>query len=232
MRELEQRAYCYLGRDPVLYMDMLEALRRGSAAVSAVREDGVLLFERSSGAWLLAAKDCQAGEALAAGVERPAQMAVHDEKNAMMFRDHFRFTQVMECFSAAYLEPEAMPVRESCRVEPIEMGDVELALAAFGDEYSEGELLGRIRAGQLLGAFRNRELLGMIGLYPEGSIGMLAVRPEEQRAAEELLAGMTAWCLKNCLAPYAHIPAGEKELAELYRGAGYTFAESSLFWLE
>lgn len=231
MRELEQRAYCYLGRDPVLCMDMLESLRRGSAGVSAVREDGVLLLERSSGICLLAAKDCQAGEALTDGIARPSQIAVHDEKNAMQLRDHFHFTQVMECYSAAYLEPEARLVRESCRLEAMGMGDIGRALEAFGDEYGEEEMAGRIRAGQLLGAFRNRELVGMIGLYPEGSIGMLSVRPGEQETAGELLAGITAWCLEKCLAPYAHIPIEDEALVELYRQAGYTFAESNLFWL-
>ena len=41
MRELEQRAYSFLGREAVLCMDMVEALRRGLGSVAAVREDGV-----------------------------------------------------------------------------------------------------------------------------------------------------------------------------------------------
>lgn len=232
MRELEQRAYSYLGRDPVLYMDMLEALRRGSAEVSAVREDGVLIFERNSRAYLLAAKDCQAGEALAAGITGPAQMAVHDEENAMALRDHFHFTQVMECLSAVYLELEAPLIRGTCRILPLEAGDMDRLQQTFGEEYGEAELLNRIRAGQLLGAYREKELVGMMGLYPEGSIGMQAIKPGAEDAAKELLAGITAWCLENCLAPYAHVPVGDEGMEELFRQAGYHFAEKSLFWLE
>ena len=44
MQELEQRAYSYLGRAPVMRMDMLEALRRGCGSVAAVREDGALIY--------------------------------------------------------------------------------------------------------------------------------------------------------------------------------------------
>ncbi len=49
MREMEQMALSYLGRNPILCMDMVEALRRGDGVVSAVRTDGVLISIPRSG---------------------------------------------------------------------------------------------------------------------------------------------------------------------------------------
>ena len=46
MRELEQRACSYLGRDPILHMDMLEALRRGEQSPG---EDGERIFLEQAG---------------------------------------------------------------------------------------------------------------------------------------------------------------------------------------
>ena len=42
---LEQKALAYLERDRLLFADMLEPLRRGSAELLYVQEDGVLLYQ-------------------------------------------------------------------------------------------------------------------------------------------------------------------------------------------
>ena len=49
-------------RNKLLHMDMLEALRRGSGELLYFEEDGVLLFEKNSGAYMFTTKNRESGE--------------------------------------------------------------------------------------------------------------------------------------------------------------------------
>ena len=51
----QEAAQAYLCRDPVLYANLLEALRRGSAELLEAGEEGVLLYERGCGAYMMSA---------------------------------------------------------------------------------------------------------------------------------------------------------------------------------
>lgn len=238
MRELEQRAYSYLGRKPVLCMDMVEALRRGDGTVAAVREDGVLVHVRKNGAYLLAAENILAGEALSGVVENAAQLAVHDLRNANLLRERLDFAGMMECKAAAYLHP-APPESggfDLQRIIPLGPEHEQSILEGFPEEFDPAEVRERLRSGALYGMLENEKPLGVVGLYPEGGIGMLAVRQElEGEAAAGLLWGLAAYmtqrCLESCLAPFVHIPAEDQGLLDLYEQLGYAICDTSLYWL-
>lgn len=232
MRELEQRAYSYLGRDPILRMDMVEALRRGDGTVASVREDGVLVYVARSGVYLLAAENAQAGEALAQGIFRPSQAAVHDEGNARLVLDMLGLRGMMACYAGAYLEPEP-PEAGEYEFHTLEEVHRRAVLEEFPEAFGEEELRERMRAGALQGLFEKNRLLGVIGLYPEGGLGYLTVKPEERgRGLEPALAAhMTGWCLEHCFAPFVHVPAEDEEMLEAYRQVGYTFHEQMIYWI-
>ncbi len=232
MKELEQRACSYLGRDPILYMDMVELLRRGQGTVAAVREDGALVYVPASRAYLLAAENTQAGEALSVGLLKPGQVAVHDPENARLVGDILGYGQQLECRAAAYLEP-LPPSAGDFVLDPLGEDQVERILEEFPGEFEREELRERLRAGVMRGLFEGGQLQGLAGLYPEGGLGMLSVKPPymERGAAQALLSGVTAWCLEQGLAPFAHIPAEDLALQELYRQLGYTLSDTSLYWL-
>lgn len=237
MREMEQRALSYLGRNPVLCMDMVEALRRGDGSVSAVRVDGVLINVRRSGAYLLAAGNTEAAEALGKLCKGALQLSVHDRKNAELLRDKLGYGTVMECRAAAYLNP--MPPRargfDLRQVKVLEPQQEDLVMESFPEEFDRDEVRERLSAGALHGVVRRKELQGIIGMYPEGGIGMLAVRQELGEEAPEMAGGLvayiTGWCLDNCLAPFVHIPVEDEGLLGVYEQAGYTVCEKNMFWL-
>lgn len=231
MRELEQRAYSYLGRDPILYMDMMEALRRGDGSVAAVREDGALVHVARSGAYLLAAEDVPAGESLCSGIYRPVQVAVHHKDTARLVMDKLGLADIMECRAGAFLEPEPPEAGEGFRL--LESGSRQEILEAFPQLFAEGELEERLRAGALQGLFEGGRLRGLAGLYPEGGLGYLAVLPElaGQGLERALAARMTAWCFERCFAPFVHVPAEDAGLLEVYRELGYSFSERPVYWI-
>ena len=53
--DLLTQAREYLSRDPLRYVDMLEPVRRGMVEVTALREDGVLLYNVPGELYMLAA---------------------------------------------------------------------------------------------------------------------------------------------------------------------------------
>lgn len=238
MREMEQRALSYLGRRPILCMDMVEALRRGDGTVSAVRIDGVLIRVRKSGACLLAAGNMEAAEALGQLIDRAPQVSVHDRKNAELLRDKLGYRNLLECRAAAYVNPFPPGSRgfDLRQVKPLGPEHEDAVMERFPEEFDRDELRERLMAGGLHGVIRHKEPQGVVGIYPEGGIGMLAARQDlEEQEAVELLGGLvayiTGWCLDNCLAPFVHIPAEDETLLSLYEQAGYTVCENNMYWL-
>lgn len=233
MRELEQRAYSYLGRAPILCMDMLEALRRGDGSVYAVSEEGALIYERNSRAYMLAAENSGAGERLVMGMKKPVQLAVHNSGDAALFQELFHYSQAMECWAAAYLDPEPPYVSSRYGVRELDESFGEEILRSFPDEFGEDEIYQRLQSGVMHGSFADRELTGLVGIYPEGGIGMLTVKPGQdwKKTAGALVAYITGWCLEKCFAPFAHIPVWDEEALKLYKKLGYTISEKTLFWL-
>ncbi|MCI8384869.1 MAG: hypothetical protein HFE95_00285 [Acutalibacter sp.] len=229
MQELEQRAYSYLGRAPVMRMDMLEALRRGCGSVAAVREDGALIYVGKSGAYLLAAENLLAAEALCAAILSRGQVAVHNLDNARLVADKLGYEQMMVCRAAAYLEPAPPPLELAPGQELVSLSaeHLEEALARFPEAFSAAELEEMLRGGTGL-CLLEGELLGVIGLYPEGGIAMPALMPGREELCAPLIAGMTRWCLENCLAPFAHIEDG---MAEVYQQLGFSVSEKEMAWL-
>lgn len=58
---LNETALACLNRNRLLYLNMLEVLRRGSAELLYAGEGGVLLYDRGSGAYMLTARDRRPG---------------------------------------------------------------------------------------------------------------------------------------------------------------------------
>lgn len=233
MRELEQRALSFLGRAPVLCMDMMEAIRRGLGNVAAVREDGALVYVRANGTYMLAG-NIQAEEAMSLVRNRPVQMAAHDLTNAQLFREKLGYKGMMECRVAAYLEPfPPRPGRFDIRgVRPLLHRQEDMVLETFPDDFDPFDVRERLKAGALHGVQDAQGLLGVIGLYPEGGIGMLSVRPDApEDAALGLAAYITGWCLENCLAPFVHVPVWDEALIAIYERLGYTFCPENMYWL-
>ena len=104
---LNETALACLNRNRLLYLNMLEVLRRGSAELLWAGEGGVLLSDRGSGASMLTARDRAALDGMLPLLPADCDLLVgHD----LWYRDElagrFGLWKVELCVQAAWMAPE------------------------------------------------------------------------------------------------------------------------------
>ena len=230
----EEAALAYLNQNKLLFMNMLEVLRRGSAEVLYAGADGVLLYDRLVEGHLLAADSPAALERILPLMAGCRILIGHQLwcKDALAARFGFREEQI--CHQAAWLdaEPPALPEFGG------ELRFLDSAWApwvyrqyshAFGGEaYIEAA----IDRG-MLGAFVDGECAGFVGFHIEGAIGMLEVLPPYRRRGlgEVLLLGAVRMAMERGQYPFAQVIAGNAPSLALHRKAGLALSRDLLFWL-
>ena len=110
--EANEAALTYLSQNKLLYLNMLEVLRRGSAELLYAGEDGVLLYDRGAEAHMLSARDRAALERFLPLLEGSGAVVGHE----MWYRDELTerlgLWQEAPCYQAAWLgdaPPELPP---------------------------------------------------------------------------------------------------------------------------
>ena len=233
---LNETALACLNRNRLLYLNMLEVLRRGSAELLWAGEGGVLLYDRGSGAYMLTARDRAALDGMLPLLPADCDLLVgHD----LWYRDELagRFGLWKEelCVQAAWTAPEPPGA-------PAFGGELHLLGEEWApyvcEHYSKSDIGGlehirqAIGAG-MLGAVVDGTLAGFAGFHGEGSIGLLEVLPAYRRRGlgEALLRGAVRLALERggmrrtarCLSTTPRPGPPEK--------VGATVAREPLYWL-
>ena len=229
-----ETALDFLNRNRLLYLDMLEPIRRGTAELLYTESDGVLLYDRLAEAHMLGADTPQALERMLPLMEGCTILTGHQLWYKDRLAARFGLTCEQICYQAAWLE-ETSPA-------PLPFGGVLRLLDrswapwvydhyshAFGGvAYMEGAI-GR----GMLGAFVDGECAGFVGFHAEGAIGMLEVLPHFRRRGigEALLRGITALALSRGQYAFAQVFTDNLPSLALQRKAGLTVSEDILYWL-
>lgn len=232
--ERAEAVQAYLSRNKLLYMNMLEVLRRGSAEVLYAGADGVLLYDRLLEGHLLAADSPAALERMLPIMAGCRILIGHQLwcKDALAARFGFREEQI--CHQAAWLDPEPPAVPEFG-------GELRFLDAVWAPwvyrQYShafggEAYIEAAIDRG-MLGAFVDGECAGFVGFHIEGAIGMLEVLPRFRRRGigEALLRGITALALERGQYPFGQVFTNNLPSLALQRKAGFAVSEECLYWL-
>ena len=230
----EETALARLSGNRLLYIDMLEVLRRGTAQVCRAGCDGVLLYDPPSEIWFVDADTPAALEEMLPLMEGCTILTGHQ----MWYKDklaaHFSFQTQQICRQSAWLAPQ------SPAVPPFggEIRRLDRSWAVWAEEHYSHSFGGvaymedAIDRG-MLGAFVEGRPAGFVGTHIEGSMGMLEVLPEYRRRGigEALLLAMTAFCLEQGKYPYGQVFTDNAPSLALQRKVGMTLSEELLFWL-
>lgn len=225
----------YLSRDPVLHIDMLENLRRGAQRLLYEGNDGVLLHDTESDCYILSAPSPEAGRRLLALAGSPLFVCAHQRFTVDELALKYDFPFYLDCFQAAYLSAEPLPVPPVCEFRQLLPEDAQWVNDNYRQDPQElGYVRSLLEKGVITGAFVDGERAGFIGRHSEGSMGLLEVLPEYRRrgVGEALLRDAV-----NRELALGHIPFGqvvwdnEPSLA-LHRKLGFTMSEGHVWWLD
>ena len=229
-----ETALAFLNRNKLLYLDMLEPIRRGTAELLYASSEGVLLYDRLVEVHMLGADTPAALGEMLPRMEGCTILTGHQLWYKEELAARFGLNTEQICRQAAWMEddpPAPLPFGGELRLlEPSWAPWVYAHYShAFGGvEYMEGA----IDRG-MLGAFVDGKPAGFAGFHIEGAIGMLEVLPPYRRRGigEALLRGVVSLALSRGQYAYGQVFTDNSPSLALQRKAGMAVSEDILFWL-
>ena len=228
-------------RDPALYLDLTEPVRRGTGTVCYAAQDGALVaveLEDGGGLTLysLWARDGETARRLCRLIPpHPFSVTAHEASSLPALREAFGYKDFNPCWQAGYFFKEPLPEPDiPFVVRPLGPEHLSLVAAHYhltGADY----VLGRLEAGVMIGAFTPRgDLAGFMGTHDEGTMGLLEVLPPYRRqgVARLLQSHMTNLALERDEIPYGQIFDGNSPSLALQQSLGFQCSRGFMYWPE
>lgn len=229
-----QQTLNYLEREPLLHIDMLEAIRRKKVNILAASEKGALLYHTESEVYMMSAKDPDTAQGMLSQI-REAILFVARQPFIIPLAEHaLGLKRSLACVQAAYLKKEPVAMEyEGVQIKKLNESHLKFVQDWYSHKQDEDYLLERLNAGVIYGAYVQGELTGFIGEHAEGSIGMLEILPQFRRRGlgEKLEAYKTNAHLQAGYVPFGQIVTGNMPSMELQKKLGYTVSEDTIAWL-
>lgn len=228
-----------LERDPLLYFDLTETVRRGEGRVIHACPTGALVAYRNyeqdgqDTGFTMFASDLPTAEQLCGLLPSgTGWVTVHEDFYAPLLQQRFGLTLGQRCWQLVYLDGAPLPLPQSgLRVRQLGLDHLAQISAHYpmgGPDY----LTFLLTRGELYGAFQGGELWGFIGRHAEGTIGLLEVLPQYRRrgAAALLESFMANLELSRGHIPYGQVFDGNEPSLALQRRLGFQCSKSQLWW--
>ena len=232
--ERAEAALAYLNQNRLLFLNMLEVLRRGSAELLYAGADGVLLYDREVKAHMLAAEDPAALEKMLPLMAGCDSLVGHQLWYKDALAERFGLKEEQLCYQAAWLAPEPPAVPEfGGELRLLDQSWAPWAYRHYSHAFGGVEYMEAAIQRGMLGAFVDGSCAGFVGFHAEGAIGMLEVLPEYRRRGigEALLRGIAALAVGRGQYAFAQVIADNAPSLALQRKAGLAVSEEMLFWL-
>ncbi|WP_159442049.1 GNAT family N-acetyltransferase [Clostridium sp. Marseille-P2415] len=228
---LTEKAIQYLLEDHLSNIDMLEPLRRGTADILYAENDGVVIHERNSHAYMISMQDLEKCQSII-DFGKYRLFAVHQNNIADWIRKKGRFSNRFEVCQAVYGRNETFEGHfDSIRVLSYEYIDQICRNYDAMDDRQYIEKL--IDKKQLWGIFDNDALAGFIGEHLEGSMGLLEVLPEYRRKGYgyKLETFLINHFLQLNVIPFCQVRINNSESLALQKKIGMEISELTTFWI-
>ena len=228
----KQQTIKALSRHKRNHIHLMELLDRGNGDIIAGSGENLLLYDRESEAWLLAAKSPEEGKMLLEKLPpRASLFLVNGKELAGLMRKNLDIDWEMECIQYCYTRKETLPVpyKEICRLRAEHLP----YLAANYDADEEDYLAERLQAGSMYGAFDGEKLMGFIGMHSDGSMGMLYV--EEHYRQRKIAISLESFLINRQLewgfTPYCHVGTDNTASKALQEKLGLYASTEVVVWM-
>lgn len=231
----KERALAHLERDRLHYMGMLEILRRDSGDLLYTGEDGLLLYDRCSTAYMFTADNEGAAAKILDCIPTSATLCIaHESEYLPALRQRLGLSDGLVCHLVAWME-EKPPEAPSFlgEVKPLDESWADTVCRHYGHEYANIDYVKEsIRRG-MLGAFIQGELAGFVGTHDEGTLGMLMVLPQYRRrgVAEALHCAITRQALERGGYAFGHVEVSNEASMALQRKVGMAISDHLVYWV-
>lgn len=223
----------YLTKNPLLHMGMLMPIKRGTSNIIYAGNDGVLLKETVSGAFMLSAGTFETGIRLIKLIDNGQLFALHQDFMVDIFKETYQTANILKNVQAVYFLGKRLPVPDGIVIKPLDKCYIDIIAEHYhvniGREYIEN----RIKTGALFGGFVDGTLCGFIGTHEEGGIGLLEVFKPYQNMGfgKALLSYMVNIFLDEGLTPFDQIGVDNAESIGLHKKLGFEISSDRVYWL-
>ena len=229
-----ETALARLERNRLLYLDMLEVLRRVTAQVRRAGEDGVLLYDPPSEVWFVDADTPVVLEEMLPLMEGCTILTGHQMWYKDILAARFGFHTEQICRQSAWLggEPPA-PLAFGGELRRLDRSWAVWAEAHYSHSFGGVSYMEESIDRGMLGAFVDGRPAGFVSFHVEGSIGMLEVLPQYRRrgVGEALLRGAVALAMEQGKYPYGQVFTDNGPSLALQEKVGMTLSQELLFWI-
>jgi tRNA (guanine37-N1)-methyltransferase len=238
MTDLLAPCRAVFAQDPVRYLDVTEAVRRGGRVLAACPTGALVSFRseepnRQDPGFTMFAQDRATAERLCGLLPpAPAFLTVHEDFIAPLLEARFGLRLGQACWQVGYRKETPPPLPAS----GLEVRQLDLRhLATVSAHYPLGDddyLTWLLERGALYGAFSGGALCGFMGVHIEGSMGLLEVLPQYRRrgVATLLQAFLTRLELQRGHTPYGQVFDGNLPSLALQERLGFQRSQGQLYW--
>lgn len=231
--ERVQSCAAYLEKNKLANIVMTEPLKRGHAKLLYFEEDGVLIKEEISGAYMLSAKNVESGEKILSLIEEaPEQFVSQQEFLNRSITERFGLQIECECVNAVYTRKESLPSQKEWDIRQLDKNFTTFLCDNYHTFVDEEYIAERAKSGVMYGIFEGDTLTGFIGMHREGSIGMLEVlepyrRKGYARALETFYINKQ---LQEGYTPFGQIITGNTASEKLQRSLNLYISKEKSYW--
>lgn len=222
----------YLQDGRLAHIPMLSAVQKGDAEVVCASERGVALMETTGNVHFLSAADAEEANRMIGLIDRSYMMVVGFKEIADIAMEKYGFSEALECYYAAYLHKEPLPLETELHIVPAASEDIKVIKEIY-HMISEEEIDQIFEAGNLFSAYMNDEFVGFGGFHLEGSMGLLEILPEHKRKGygTQIETFLINEALRRGKIPYAEIVKENDISIRLQEKLGLSFGSTPVWWL-
>lgn len=230
-------------QDPVRYLDMTEAVRRGIGSVLYASPTAALVDipgpEQTEGShtYLMCCAGMEDARFLCGLLPAAGGflLAAHEEFSVPLLKERFGATLFLEgsSYQAAFLAPQPLRLPDrGLTLRQLDAGGLPQVAAHYKLE-GEDYLRSLLERGQLFGGFLDGVMIGFVGRHTEGSIGLLEIFPPYRRRgfASALEGHMINLELSLGHVPFGQVLTDNAPSLALQRSLGMALSAGTLCWL-
>lgn len=225
-----------LKKNKVMYIDMIENLRRGRGELIYSGEDGVVIRDGRAETYMLAALDEKKAEHVISCIpqEKGVWMyVVHQECLLLPMKERYHIMEKTPFKQTVYTNRTALPLSKELSFQTLNEDYLDEIMEHYSMAPSEEYIRERLISGCIYGAFVEDKLAGFAGVHAEGSLGMLEVlKPfRKQGIGMALEAYLINGHLSLGYTPYGNVVPDNEVSMHLQEKLGLRISKEIMFWV-